>query len=602
MKLEPSNRFSARRVSPTAAAPPHGAGAPMDLDQASGRKVWTNTFRARSDKVIAVGRILLALGSVWIAWLDSVHVPLPPEPIYFLLIGYLFYAIAAAFLVWRTEISRVRGTLVRHIIDVAAFAIFMSMTDGPASPFFMLMPFTLLSATLHWRWRGALYTGLVCLAALLYLGYFDAGDMLDPDADTTTNASRILFIFVAAALLVWLGAHQEAVRAELLRLVQRTPSQPRGREWPARAALDYAAHVMLVPRALLLWTDAEEPWTYAALWNEGELEVMQMPPDAFGTWTDEKLLRSSLLVTEAARGRVLVHIGEGRFHQWSDPDPPISPALVEAFNINAAVSTFFQVDDLQARLFVLEPPALTLDDVAIAEIIADRIKALFEQAILVRRLSDEAAVDERIRIGRDLHDGVLQALAGTALQLQSLRKLKDAGPDVLAERLEAIQAMLLEEQRELRGFIRALEPGGNLQATGEMQLERQLEAVAARLRQQWQIDVSIAFDPPSGIDLPLALTYELARMTSEATANAVRHGGAQKVRITLSIDNGSIVLTIDDDGVGFGYGERLDHAELEREKIGPRSLRERAAARGGKLAIERIAEWTRVVVMLPMPQ
>ena len=101
MKLEPSNRFSARRVSPTAAAPPHGAGAPMDLDQASGLKVWTNTFRARSDKVIAVGRILLALGSVWIAWLDSVHVPLPPEPIYFLLIGYLFYAIAAAFLVLR---------------------------------------------------------------------------------------------------------------------------------------------------------------------------------------------------------------------------------------------------------------------------------------------------------------------------------------------------------------------------------------------------------------------------------------------------------------------------------------------------------------------
>lgn len=239
---------------------------------------------------------------------------------------------------------------------------------------------------------------------------------------------------------------------------------------------------------------------------------------------------------------------------------------------------------------------------AIAEIIADRIKALFEQAILVRRLSDEAAVDERIRIGRDLHDGVLQALAGTALQLQSLRKLKDAGPEVIAERLEAIQAMLLEEQRELRGFIRALEPGGNLQATGEMQLERQLEAVAARLRQQWQIDVSIAFDPPSGIDLPLALTYELARMTSEATANAVRHGGAQKVRIMVRIDNGSIVLTIDDDGVGFGYGERLDHAELERDKIGPRSLRERAAARGGKLAIERIAEWTRVVVMLPMPQ
>ncbi|WP_104665995.1 sensor histidine kinase [Ensifer adhaerens] len=602
MRLEPTDCFSARRWSPAGNRLRPELRSAIDGDQASGRKVWANTFRARSDKVIAVGRILLAAGSVWIVWLDSVHVPLPPEPIYFLLTVYLFYAVAAAFLVWRTDISRVRGTLVRHVIDVAALTTFMSMTDGPASPFFMFMPFTLLSATLHWRWRGALYTGLVCLAALLYLGYFDTNELLDPDSDTTTNASRLLFIFVAAVLLVWLGAHQEAVRAELLRLVQRTPAQPRGREWPVRTALDYAAHVMLVPRALLLWTDAEEPWTYAALWNKGELEVVQMSPDAFGSWTDERLLYSSLLITEAAAGRLLIHTGEGRFHRWTDPEPPISPALVEAFKINSAVSTFFQVDDLQARLFVLEPPALTLDDVAITEIIADRIKALFEQAILVRQLSDEAAVNERIRIGRDLHDGVLQALAGTALHLQSLRKLTDVRPEVLAERLDTIQAMLQDEQRELRGFIRALEPGGNLRATDEMSLERQLEALAVRLSQQWQIDISIAFDPPAGIDLPLALTYELARMTSEATANAVRHGGAQTVRIVVRVDAGSIVLTIDDDGIGFGYGGRLDHTELQREKIGPRSLRERAAARGGKLAIERIAEWTRVIVMLPMPQ
>lgn len=570
-------------------------------DLLSGRMVWTNTFRARSDKVIAIGRIMLAAGSIWIAWLDSVHMPLPPEPIYVLLVVYFCYAVIVAILAWQTEASRVRGTFARHVIDIVAFAAFMSMTDGTSSPFFVLMPFTLLSATLHWRWRGAFWSSLICLLILLYLGYFDTRDLFDPGADTTTNVSRLLFIFVAPVLLIWLGAHQEAVRAELLRLVQRTPALPQGREWPAAAALEYAAHVMLVKRALLIWSDGEEPWTYVALWENGVCKVTQMPPDAFGAWTDKTLHQRSLLISDAARNRLLIHKGGGRFDSWTDERPPLSPALVDAFSLTSAVSVHFEVDDLQARLFLIEPPALTLDEVAITEIIADRIKALFEQAMLVRRLSDEAAVEERIRIGRDLHDGVLQTLAGTALQLQSLRPMGHQPPDDLEERLTAIQSMLLDEQRELRTFIRALEPGREHGDAAEAQLEHQFAALADRLMLQWQIDVDVALDPAK-VRLPMGLIYELARMTSEATANAVRHGHAQKVRIKLRTDKEAIELTVDDDGVGFGFGDRVEHAELEHKKMGPRSLRERTAARGGKLAIDRIAEWTRVVIMLPMPR
>jgi signal transduction histidine kinase len=564
------------------------------------RKVWANTFRARSDKVIALGRVMLAAGCVGIAGLDSAHVPLPPGPIYLLLAVYFFYAVVVAIFTWRTEIAMVRGTLVRHVIDVVAFAAFMWMTDGTSSPYFVLMPFALLSATLHWRWRGAFWSGLTCLLILVCLGYFDTGDLFDPDAETTTIVSRLLFIFVAAILLIWLGAHHEAVRAELVRLVQRAPALPQGREWPAAAALKYAANVMLVRRALLIWSDNEEPWTYVALWEDNVCEVTQMPPDAFGSWTDKMLRRQSLLILDARRNRLLVHKGDGCFDPWIDERPPLSPTLIEAFTLTSAISVHFEVGDLQARLFLLEPPALTLDDVAIAEIIADRIKALFEQAMLVRRLSDEAAVEARIRIGRDLHDGVLQTLAGTALQLQSLRPIGHQLPEGLEQRLMAIQSMLLEEQRELRTFIRALEPALDDRASEEAQLEHQFAALVDRLMLQWRIDVRLAL-APAKVGLPMALIYDLARMTSEATANAVRHGGAQKVRIKLRTDRKAVVLTVADNGVGFGFGGRVEHAELERKKMGPRSLCDRTTARGGKLAIERVAKWTRVVIILPIP-
>src|SRR5690606_29512168 len=156
-----------------------------------------------------------------------------------------------------------------------------------------------------------------------------------------------------------------------------------------------------------LWSDADEPWTYAALWVDGAASVKRLPPSAYFPWTAESLERASFLISAAERGSgVLIHQGDGRFERWHEDGEAISAALVLDHSSMGAISVPFQVHDLEARLFVLDPPALTLDDVALAEIVADRLRALFAQAMLVRQLSDAAAIEERIRIGRDLHDGV----------------------------------------------------------------------------------------------------------------------------------------------------------------------------------------------------
>ena len=568
-------------------------------DVALGRTTWINTFRARSDRVIAIGRILLAIGSFYIAWLDARHVPRSSELVFVLLLGYLAYAVIAAVLVWRTEISRVRGTLIRHVIDMMAFVVFMPLSDGASSPFFMFMPFALLSATLHWRWRGALWTGLICILALLLLVATDTTALVDPDVDATTDVSRVLFMVVSGILLVWLGAHQEEVRTELLRLVEKTPAVPEGREWPAKIALDYAAHVMRVPRALLIWTDAEEPWTYLAVWEQGNSEIRRLPPNRYMPWTAEPLQHASLLIADAPTSRLLIHQGEGRFDAGSGEMNQISPELVAEFSMVSAVSVAFTVGDLEARLFLLDPSTLTLDDVAIAEIIADRLKALFYQAILVRKLSDAAAVEERVRIGRDLHDGVLQSLAGTALQLQALRSHEADSVQTLDARLSAIQAMLADEQRELRIFIHALEPGHPSGESGEFQLMVQFDALVERLRQRWLIDCRLSLRPVD-MRLPAMAVYELSRMISEATANAVRHGAARSVRIVVDLDGDTVRLTVDDDGSGFSHSRRVEHQELEDGDLGPRSLRQRAKARGGTLTLDRVARWTRIIVTFPL--
>ncbi|WP_018237867.1 sensor histidine kinase [Ensifer sp. BR816] len=567
------------------------------LATAINRQTWINTFRARSDGVIAIARIVLAIGSLWITWLDAATPRPHSNLIFWLLTAYLVYAIAAALFVWKAPVHLVRGTFVRHMIDVATLIGLAFLTGRLSGPVFMLMPFVQLTATLHWLWRGALWTGSIGIAVLAYLAFSSTGWPFNSDVDAAVALSFILSLLTATILLTWLGTHQEVVRSHLLRLVERTPSAPDGRDWPAEAALDYAAQVMRVGRVLLMWSDGDEPWTNLAIWKNGACEVRHLSPTAYLPWTPEVLQHASLLVTDAKHSRALIHRGEGRFDRWRGDELPISPALAADFSIASAISVQFRAIDVEARLFLLDPPAPTLDDVAMAEIVADRLKTLFEQAILLRRLSDAAAVEERVKIGRDIHDGVLQTLAGTALQLQALRSSK-CERDEIDRRLLAIQSMLFEEQRDLRALIRAAERGSDHRHAIDSPLALRLEALAERLRQQWSIDFRFVLDPED-LWMPAAIIDELTRMIAEATANAARHGHARKVEARLRLGEGMVILTVDDDGTGFGFDRRLEHSELESSKVGPRSLRERVATRGGELSIDKVEQWTRITIKIP---
>ena len=87
---------------------------------------------------------------------------------------------------------------------------------------------------------------------------------------------------------------------------------------------------------------------------------------------------------------------------------------------------------IEARLFFLDKPHLTSDDLALADIIATGVGLLMAESRLEERLRESAAFEERVRLARDLHDGVLQSLTGIALQLETARRLLEG--DVPAAR------------------------------------------------------------------------------------------------------------------------------------------------------------------------
>jgi signal transduction histidine kinase len=560
---------------------------------------WITAFRARADRAIAVGRALLAVGILFAIWLDPSQPSRWPTLAYSLLMAYVAYALVVAIRAWRPTVPRVRGTLTRHVGDLYVFTVLMHLTGGPTSPFFVFLVFALLAGTLHWRWRGALWTALACVLILAGLGMADALDPPDPDFGLRTVTIRLVYLATVAALLSWLGAHQEQVRAELWRLAEYIPAPPNGGAFPARTALEHAASILLAPRALLVWSDPEEPWTFMAAWDGERLREERVPPDVFAPWVAARLQGASFLTAAAPTGAALVHGGFGRFEDWPGSDPAIHPDLVSGFAMGTVVTAPARIGELEARLFLLDLPGPTLDDVLVAEVVAGRIEVLVEQARLLDQLRSAAAVEERVRIARDLHDGALQSLAGTALQLRSVVPLIGSAPHEAVARLGSIQDALAAEQGELRSFIRVLGMGADDATWTGIGLAAHLTRVAEGLRRRWGVGVRCEV-APAGARLDPGLVHDLGQILAEATANAVRHGGARAVVAAVRIEDEAVVAEIADDGHGFPFVGRLGEAELEARGLGPRSLRARAASRGGGLTVASGPGGAQVTVALPL--
>ena len=566
---------------------------------------WVTAFRARADRTVAAGRILLSSTSLIAIWLDPTQPTWFQGEAYTMLAAYTLYALFVAAFVWRSEMPSERGALLRHVADLVVFTGIMYLTDGPTSPFFVFLAFALLSGTLHWHWHGATWTALACVVIVIGLGVADIIDTTDPGLGFKTVVTRLVYLSVAAVMLAWLGAHQERARAELWRLVEHAPAVPTAAGWPSREALDYAAKVLQAPRLLLVWSDVEEPWTFLALREGGTHREERIAPARFEPWVSEPLCDISFMNSHAGEQDTLVHRGLGRFERWSGQNAGIHPKLLTEFAIRSFVTNPIRSGDLEARLFLLDIPNVGVNDVLIAEVVAEQLKALFEQAQLLRELRAAAAVEERMRIARDLHDGVLQSLAGTALQLRSVMSLVGKSPREAYDRLASVQDGLASEQRDLRSFIRALEPGTEMRTTPENEggeLAAQLSPLAERLGRQWGVAFQWVLLPEGARLDPPSATYDVWRIIAEATANAVRHGGAKVVDVTVRVENGAVAIEIKDDGRGFPFTGRLDDAELAARRLGPRSLRARAAARGGQLTVESSPAGARLTVLIPLAE
>jgi signal transduction histidine kinase len=221
-----------------------------------------------------------------------------------------------------------------------------------------------------------------------------------------------------------------------------------------------------------------------------------------------------------------------------------------------------------------QPNAYTTRHAALALAIANQAAVAIENARLYQQARRLAALEERQRLARELHDSVSQALYGIGMSASTARALLDRDPEKAAGPLDYAISLAEAGLMEMRALIFELRPD-SLEREGLVSaLTRQ--AMALRARHNLEVQADFCQEPV----LPFDTKEALYRIAQEALNNVVKHAQASRVALKLENRSGEIILDIQDDGVGFDpQAEYPGH-------LGLQSMRERATQLGGKLIIE----------------
>lgn len=212
-------------------------------------------------------------------------------------------------------------------------------------------------------------------------------------------------------------------------------------------------------------------------------------------------------------------------------------------------------------------------DLRLVQTFAAEAAVALEYAEIGRELERLAVMEDRERIARELHDGVIQSLFAVGMSLQAT--LAGAGDaDLVQTRLGRAVDEIDRVIKDLRTYIFALRPG----SLAGWELESALRSLA-RSFEAGGMSVRVEVDQQAA-SVMATRARDLVQVTREAVSNAVRHSGGSTVLLSLSMGAGEAVLRVSDDGRGFAP------EGASRGGHGFPNIRSRVDALGGTLTVD----------------
>ncbi len=362
-----------------------------------------------------------------------------------------------------------------------------------------------------------------------------------------------------------------------------------------RKMLAHAASVVAADDVVVTWESEDEPWLYLAATENSTDPITRHSPTDLTPLVAEPLESATFLCSEVRdNGKVLVS-QRGVVSEWRGQ--PLHPDLVARLPARPLASAPFRTEHLAGRVFFSGIENAIPEIIPAVDVAAREVGNSLDQMFLAERARELAVREDRIRVSRDLHDGVLQALTGIRLELQAIADDCEAQP-ATHDRLLAIERALSIEQRELRLFIDELKPKAGAPIESGPITER-LREMCSRLAVEWRAPIAVQVNPP-GLSLTEACEQNLRLMVHEAVVNALKHAHPSRVAVSIDSDETELRIVVSDDGRGFPFRGRVEHEALVKGNAGPASLRDRVTALEGRMAVESSSAGSRVEFAIPM--
>ena len=526
--------------------------------------------------MIAIGRYMLAALLVVYLWIDSEPLLDPDNPTFSILVAYAIFALIILFVTWDNWWLEARLAGPAHAVDIVAFALLVYSTQGYDTPYFTFFMFIVLASAIRWGLRATVLTSFL-LTSLFYMVGMLVYRVTGP-TEFHDFGDRTGHLIILSLILVWFAINQW--RAGAMNRPTGITSDAALDESPLETSLRAAMAGLEAATGVLVWREQGSNKADAFVARNGGLSILRIKgsaikdtsvgPFLYKVRKDRAYSRDVRRNLRPFRARDLI---EGK--------------AAEDLQLDEGIAIPIRTGAGEGEVFLEGLPNLSTDHIDLGNQIALDVVGHIERHALILAVEETAEARSRLALARDLHDSVVQFLAGAAFRLEALKRDLTAGRNLEPE-LNHLKQLMLQEQGELRSFIAALRSAPQI---GLDELVNDLRSLAERLAEQW--DVLCEFSAQTtDMMVPSRLHLDTQHLVREAVANAVRHAGAKSVTIRLRSDTDQLKLDFINDGA------RFPKSPLSGEM--PRSMSERVKLAGGALELTRGMGVTRISVSLPI--
>ncbi len=536
--------------------------------------MFNDLLKHRSGRVIALARTVLAATFLSAVWIDPSQPAREIYATYAMLGGYLLMALALLELTWNNWWLDAKAAAPAHVLDIAVFTLLVFATEGYTSPFFVFFVFLILSAAIRWGWRQTAMTA-VAVVLLYFVAGLLGGDVSSSVFDLQRFIIRSSNLVILSALLIWFGVNHgfSTFGGASDKLLGDSSAD----EDALQTGLSDLAKITGAAAALLLWRGSgrAEAIAVAGSRSSAETSVITQPLT--------RLMQPEPFLFDVIRNRAFAR-GIYRRMRFTTADELIDMDIARRFGIVEGLAIPVRTDAGEGMLLLHGISSLCTDHVEFGASIGKAFADYVQRHALLTAVQDNAGARARLSLARDLHDSIVQFLAGATFRIEAISRTLRSGGHPERE-LDDLKQLMLEEQQELRSAIGALRSS----SIPLPRLASDLAALCDRLARQWAISCGFSAEIPDST-VPMRLHLDTHQLVREAVANAVRHARAKAVTVHMSAEQLDLKLDICNDGDG----------KTKLEEGRPWSLRERVEEANGTLMLANRKTGTNVSITFPL--